>query len=77
MLVRELIETLKGFDGEAEVHFSYDYGNHWHTAVAPKVRNVEECPTKWSEYHRMPCLADDEDYDDAPRGFDANSIVLS
>ena len=65
MTVNELIEELKqmsqdGF-GESEVHFAYDYGDYWHTKVAPKVSNVETEKIEHSEYHRMPKLMLDED----------------
>ncbi len=56
MTVKELIETLEGMDPEAEVHFSYNYGDHWRTTVAPKVRSVDELEVEYSEYHRMPAL---------------------
>jgi len=59
--VRELIETLKDFDEDAEVHFMYNYGDHWRTMVCPKAVNVEELPVKWSDYHGKPALAEDDD----------------
>ena len=60
MKVRELIETLAGYEPDSEVHFSYNYGDHWRTTVAPKVTNVDELEVKWSSYHDMPKLIDDE-----------------
>jgi hypothetical protein len=63
MKVSELIEELQYLDPEAEVHFSYNYGDHWRTEVAPKVTNVHEGVVTYSEYHRMDKVAD-EDYDD-------------
>ena len=41
MQVKELIEVLKGFDPEMDVHTSYGYGDYWHTQVAPKVGYIE------------------------------------
>jgi hypothetical protein len=53
MLVKELIESLKYMDQDAEVHFSYCYGDHWRTEVAPKIDRVDEGVVEYSEYHRM------------------------
>lgn len=58
MTVAELIEALKGQDPNAEVHFVYDYGDHWHTNVAPEVSEVETGAVKHSDYHRMPRVLD-------------------
>jgi hypothetical protein len=63
MQVRDLIELLEGYDQDAEVHFAYNYGDHWRTEVAPKVSNVHEGVVTYSEYHRMDKVAN-EDYDD-------------
>ena len=63
MLVKELIESLQYVDPEAEVHFAYNYGDHWRTEVAPKVGRVDEGVVEYSEYHRMDKIAS-EDYDD-------------
>jgi hypothetical protein len=63
MLVKELIESLQYMDPEAEVHFAYNYGDHWRTEVAPKVDRVDEGVVEYSEYHRMDKIAS-EDYDD-------------
>jgi hypothetical protein len=61
MLVKELIESLKYMDQDAEVHFAYNYGDHWRTEVAPKVSQVSEGVVEYSEYHRMDKLVTDED----------------
>ena len=53
MTVQELIEQLGYMDPNAEVHFSYNYGDHWRTEVAPKVGRVDEGAVVYSEYHRM------------------------
>lgn len=67
MKVHELIRELEAFDGEAEVHFSYNYGDHWRTVVAPKANNIELMKVTYSNYHSMPKLVDEGDtrYDDA------------
>ena len=65
MLVKDLIEQLMCLDSTAEVHFSYNYGDHWQTQVAPTVNRVNLALIKYSEYHRMDKLMDeDEMYED-------------
>jgi len=61
MLVKELIESLKYMDQDAEVYFSYCYGDHWRTEVAPKASRVNEGIVAYSEYHRMDKLVQDEE----------------
>jgi hypothetical protein len=61
MLVKELIESLKYMDQDAEVHFAYNYGDHWRTEVAPKVSQVTEGVVEYSDYHRMDKLVTDEE----------------
>ena len=62
MKVAELIAELQHLDPEAEVHFSYNYGDYWRTTVAPEVSEVFEGYVKDSSYHQMPKLmADEED----------------
>ena len=60
MQVYQLIEQLEYLDPNAEVHFSYNYGDHWRTEVAPVVREVSEGVVEYSDYHRMDRLVDDE-----------------
>ena len=65
MKVQELIEQLKSMNPDAEVHFSYNYGDHWRTRVAPCVDQVFEGVVKRSEYHSMDKLMDEDDmYED-------------
>ena len=67
MNVADLIAELQLMPQDAEVHFTYNYGDHWRTQVAPTVDTVEMGKVKYSEYHRMDKVAgyDDED-DDEP-----------
>jgi hypothetical protein len=69
MTNQELIDALRAEDPDAEVHFTYNYGDHWRTTVAPKVRRVEEGRVTYSEYHRMPKVVDEDDtrYDGGQR----------
>ena len=63
MKVSDLIELLQMENQDAEVHFQYNYGDHWRTQVAPTVDRVETGFVKYSDYHRMHKLVDDEDFD--------------
>ena len=60
MTVKELIESLEGFDPNMEVKFAYNYGDYWKTEVASNVRDVDEGMVKYSDYHRMDKVVDDE-----------------
>jgi hypothetical protein len=64
MKVSELIEQLQDMNPDAEVHFAYNYGDHWRTEVAPTVDNVEEGNVKYSDYHRMPKVVEYDAEDD-------------
>ena len=68
MKVSQLIAMLEGEDQDADVHFSYNYGDHWHTEVAPKLSNVTVGIVEYSEYHRMDKMVDDEDCYDEDTG---------
>jgi hypothetical protein len=73
MQVYQLIEQLEFLDPNAEVHFSYGYGDHWRTEVAPAVTNIREGVVKYSEYHRMDKMVDDEDcYDEETGDYEAD-----
>ncbi len=75
MTVQELIEELKYMDPNAEVHFSYNYGDHWRTTVAPAVREVFDGKVEYSEYHRMHKLVDEYD-EDEDSGENATRVVI-
>jgi hypothetical protein len=64
MLVRELIELLQDQDPDLEVHFSYNYGDHWRTEVAPVVDTVDVANVTYSDYHEMHRLVDDNEDDE-------------
>ena len=59
MQVKDLIEQLQSMNPEAEVHFTYNYGDHWRTKVAPTVDEVFEGLVKRSDYHSMDKLMDE------------------
>jgi hypothetical protein len=75
MTVQELIEQLGYMDPNAEVHFSYNYGDHWRTQVAPQVESVEPGFVVHSEYHRMPKVVE-LDYDDEEEQFQGKEVVI-
>ena len=72
MLVSQLIEQLQDMPQDAEVHFTYNYGDHWRTQVAPKARSVYMGSVEYSEYHRMPKVSD-PDWDAEE---DTDNVVL-
>lgn len=76
MNVAELIEHLQSYPEDAEVHFSYNYGDHWRTTVAPKVSEVFDGKVKFSDYHRMDKLVDEYDEDDEDCGENATRVVV-
>ncbi len=61
MKVSKLIKLLQAEDPNAEVHFSYNYGDHWRTQVAPNVDSVESGIVEYSDYHSMDKVVDSED----------------
>ena len=78
MLVSELIEELQNMDPDAEVHFSYNYGDHWRTQVAPRVDSVDVGQVKYSDYHRMPKVVEhDYDDDDSTSDNEVQVVILS
>ena len=60
MTVKELIESLEGFDPNMEVKFAYNFGDYWGTEVASNVTEIDEGQVRYSDYHRMDKVVDDE-----------------
>jgi len=67
-------ELLAGPD--LPVHFGYDYGDHWHTTVAPTVTEFEESRVKHSDYHNMPKVLDEDDERDDEVYNAADAVIL-
>lgn len=65
MQVRDLIEQLQLMNPEAEVHFAYNYGDHWNTEVAPEVNEVIEGYVVDSAYHNMPKVVEEGEEDNS------------
>jgi hypothetical protein len=63
MTVEELIEELQQCDPKLEIKFAYNYGDHWRTQVTSNISSVDEGYTKYSDYHQMDKMIDDEDDD--------------
>jgi hypothetical protein len=76
MQVFQLIEQLMDLDPNAEVHFSYNYGDHWRTEVAPKVGSVLEGTVKYSEYHSMDRLLDEDEMYEEEGDFEGTRRVV-
>ena len=57
-----LLEGGADWDEEAEVMFTYDYGDRCRTRVCEIVTKVEERAVRWSDYHGQNAL--DEEMDD-------------
>jgi len=76
MQVKDLIEKLQSMNPNAEVHFSYNYGDHWHTEVAPTVSSVDEGVVKYSEYHRMDKLMDENEMYEEEGDFEGTRRVV-
>lgn len=64
MTVQDLRDQLEGLDPEMEVHIGYDYNDYWNTKVAPKATTAEEQYIKYSDYHRMDKISNDDDNED-------------
>ena len=63
MQVKELIEMLQDMDQDAEVHYAYNYGDHWRTEVAPAVSMVDTGAVVYSDYHRMDKIVENDEGD--------------
>ena len=65
MKVSDLIDLLKDFDPNLEVHFAYPSNDYWRTELAPTVDTVGDGFVKYSTYHSMHKMLDeDEMYED-------------
>lgn len=76
MQVKDLIEQLRSMNPEAEVHFSYNYGDHWRTEVAPTVDSVTEGLVKYSGYHGMDKLMDEDEMIEDEGDFEGTRRVV-
>lgn len=63
MKVKELRTLLADWDGELEVKFAYNYGDHWRTTVARDIEKIELEKVEYSDYHSMDKVLTGEDDD--------------
>jgi hypothetical protein len=63
MKVGDLIDLLGDFDAEAEVLFTYNYGDYWRTTVAATIESVGDGKVVHSAYHNMDKVIDEDCYD--------------
>ena len=61
MKVSDLIDLLKDFNPDLEVHFVYPSGDYWSTVLAPAVNHVGDGIVKHTDYHRMDKLLDENE----------------
>ena len=76
MQVKDLIQQLQSMNPEAEVHFTYCYGDHWRTQVAPTVDLVQEGLVKYSAYHSMDKLMDENEMHEDEGDFEGTRRVV-
>ena len=76
MQVKDLIEQLQSMNPEAEVHFTYCYGDHWRTQVAPTVDLVQKGLVKYSAYHSMDKLMDENEMHEDEGDFEGTRRVV-
>lgn len=67
--LEQLIAEAKqwGATDDTPVHFSYNYGDHWRTVVAPGASNAELLYVENSSYHQMDKLTDDDGQEESDR----------
>ena len=75
MTVSELIAQLQSMQQDAPVHFAYNYGDRWHTQVAPEVSTIDVATVKYSNYHSTDAVVDVNEYNDSERT-DVREVVV-
>ena len=58
--LREILNDLDGSFDKTPVHIAYNYGDYWHTQVAPGANIARIGSVEWSEYHRMDKVSDED-----------------
>jgi hypothetical protein len=80
MNVNEMIEALTDLQsqgkGDVEVKFSYNYGDHWRTTVAPSVDAVNLGRVVHSAYHDMDKVVDTDDESEAEDDPAGREVVI-
>jgi hypothetical protein len=68
MNVAQLKEMLESFPDDMEVKFGYDSKDYWHTPVAADINGGDERFVKYSDYHRMDKVVQNEEQEDFDEG---------
>ena len=80
MNVKELLEALQeqvdNGNGEMEVKFAYNYGDHWRTAVAESINTISQVTVKYSDYHSMDKVVVDLDDEMTPNPDEREILIL-
>lgn len=63
MTVEQVISELEQFPMDMEVKFSYNFGDYWKTEVASDINSIDVKLVKYSSYHNMDKIAEDEEDD--------------
>jgi hypothetical protein len=77
MRVQDLIDELENFDPNAEVVFSYSYGDYWNTTVAAPAEYIDEGTVTYSEYHRQDKVVEMDDDEMDSDGRIRNVVIIS
>ncbi len=60
-LIDELTRLKNAGKGDLPVHFTYNYGDHWKTEVAPTIELVDVGQVVYSDYHSMDKVIERDD----------------
>lgn len=69
----QLAELIAGGHAHKDVKFAYNYGDYWRTTVASSIDNISEVHVKYSDYHSMDKVLDD---DGEERAEDVRTIII-
>ena len=75
MRVQDLIDELENFDPNAEVVFSYNYGDYWNTTVAATAEYIDEGHVVYSAYHQQDKVVELND-DETDSDGNVRSVVI-
>jgi hypothetical protein len=75
MTVEELMNELAKMDRDAKVHFSYNYGDYWGTEVSQVISRASKGVVKYSEYHGMYKIVDNNNCSDEENSNDDKDTV--
>jgi len=76
MKVSDLIDLLKDFDPNLEVHFAYPSNDFWHTELAPAVHSVGDGIVKHTDYYREDKLMDENEMNEDKGDYEGTRRVV-